>query len=55
MTIDEYKQWIRCNEQAYKDWCHKKWITVPTGITAVIAWIDFWSDAIKEEENRDED
>ena len=47
MTLDEYKVWVVSQEGAFAAWCHKKWVVMPTGIYAVLAWRDFEREVLK--------
>ena len=52
MTIDEYKDKVRENEEGFKEYCLKTkgWLTMPTGIQAVTAWIDFYYKVLEKNE-----
>jgi len=51
MTIDEYKDKVRANEEAFREWCHKKWVVMPGGTMAVLAWIDFYYEVLDKGED----
>ena len=48
-TIEEYKEFIRQHKEDFEEYCHKKWVVMPTGTLAVEAWIDYWYEEISDE------
>lgn len=48
MTIDDFKELVKSHEDEFTKWCHSKWVVMPTGIMAVLAWIDYWYEEVDE-------